>query len=107
MNRKVEYVVDGENTYLKPVVEAYLLSALPDIKVSNNELVIDRITDLIVNTRQIRLAAKPRRELADSNPSHPGSRVQGHEEPAAHLGRGPEQWRAPHPSDAGDRSLHR
>ena len=56
------FVTSSEHSYMIPAVESLLLGSLPDVEVDNKELVVDKLTKAIVNTRQVRLTGSPNPE---------------------------------------------
>jgi hypothetical protein len=59
---KVHFRTEEEGTYLAPLVEAFLLTELPGVKVDDKEVIVDALTKILVNTRQFRLAKGPNPE---------------------------------------------
>jgi len=59
---KVAFKVRPEENYLKPLVERFLVEELPHTNAHSKDLVVDILTDILVSTGRIRLAAKPNPE---------------------------------------------
>jgi hypothetical protein len=58
----VSYKIEEGHSYMRGLVEGFLLKTVPGADVENKELLVDRLMTLIINTRQIRLAAAPNPE---------------------------------------------